>query len=113
MYLLSATALEFGFGRAAVFPVLSIARIPDGSKPDTIECDFKPRRIRRQLRDENGSRNTALRSQVSVPVARGFPTPGSGKPPVTRDENGRHMTKSRTYSAHAARKVHMIRRNDD
>ena len=62
--LLSLTALEFGFGHTAVFPDLSIARIPEGSKPDAAESDFKPRHCRRQLLDECSIRNTALRNQA-------------------------------------------------
>ncbi len=111
--LLSLTALEFGFGHTAVFPDLSIARIPEGSKPDAAESDFKPRHCRRQLLDECSIRNTALRNQARVPAAGGVVTPGFGDPPVACDECQLHMPVSRICPVHAARKVHVIRRNDD
>ena len=111
--LLSATALGFGFGQAAVFPDLSIARIPRGSKPDVVVCDFKPQRRRRQLRNEYSIRNTALCNRACVPAAAGVVTPGFGEPPVARDECQWPMPESHTNPVHAARMVHVIRWNDD
>ncbi len=111
--LLSATALEFGFGHAAVFPDLSIARIPRGSKPEVVVNDFKPQRRRRQLRDEYSIRNTALCNRACVPAAAGVATPGFGEPPAARDEYRRRMPESGTNPVRAARMVYVIRRNDD
>ncbi|MCY4139537.1 MAG: hypothetical protein OXF56_14905 [Rhodobacteraceae bacterium] len=111
--LLSATALGFGFGQAAVFPDLSIARIPRGSKPDAVESDFKPRHCRRQLLDECSIRNTALRNQACISAAAGVVTPGFGEHPVACDEFQWPMPESHTNPVHAARMVHLIRRNDD
>ncbi len=111
--LLSLTALEFGFGQTATFPDLSIAQIPEGSQPDAVESDFKPRHCRRQMHDECSIRNTALRNQACVSAAAGVVTPGFGEPPVACDECQLRMPESRTHPVHAAQRVHVIRRNDD